>query len=338
MFGLRQNFGVFGRAFVLFLGAFGVCNASAYGADELYDVQTPATVATAPNVSTETYEQVCAAYPGRGLIAEAEWLNWRTSNANQTVARSLDPVWLTTRGEESTAPKGNGLRARVGWRFANGWDVSGAYVYFNGDDSTTVEAASQPDARLTSPLSCLNLSIDGATVKSQKKLNMYDLEIGRQTQISTLDFRPFAGLRVADLTTSVDGTYSYSSGRAVRTNAVSHSSQTLGYGVRVGGEAKVKLCGGLAGFGRGAGSVLIGDVDAKSLEIDETQGTVMQRSVSKTKAAPMLEAAAGLEWRYDAFAIKGGYELNSWFNASELNAQTSDELFHGFFAGASWNF
>jgi len=295
--------------------------------------------AAVPTSSKATFTQYAATYPGRGLVADVEYLNWRTSNANQTFARSLDPVWLTTREEKATSPSGSGLRARLGFRFGNGWDVSGVYAYFNGKDSSSVGAASYSDSRLTSPFSRSNLGLDEIAAESRKKLNMYDLEIGRQTQISTLDFRPFASLRIADLSTSVNETCKRApSEMVVYTNTVAHTSETLGYGVRIGGEARVKLWRGLAGFGRGAGAVLIGDVDATSLEIDEEHGVVMRRSLSKTKAAPMLEAAAGLEWRYDAFSVKGGYELNSWFNASELNAQTSDELFHGFFAGASWNF
>ena len=67
-------------------------------------------------------------------------------------------------------------------------------------------------------------------------------------------------------------------------------------------------------------------------------GVVMNRNISRSVAAPSLEAAAGLAWNFGGFEIKGGYEFNTFFNASNINNVQSDVLTHGFFAGGAWNF
>lgn len=292
------------------------------------------TVAAAPEIAPSRVSRQV------GLIADAEWLNWRTASSNQDFASFTDPVWLTDRSTESVAPQGSGIRARLGYRAASGWDVSWSYTYFDGDDSSSVAATADPSSVLTSPISVLDLPLNDAAVDATTQINVHDLEFGRWFAWNdAAAFRPFGGLRWAQLDETLDGKYRYDDlANVLRSNEFAHSSQMDGYGVRMGGEAECNLFGGFSLFGRGAGSVLAGTVESTSLEKDEVQGTVLNRRVSATKAVSSIEAAAGLAWQIQGFKIKGGYELNSWFNASSLNAKDSDVLTHGFFAGASWNY
>lgn len=276
-----------------------------------------------------------------GIIADAEWLNWRTSHSNQTFANYNDPVWLTGRSALNIDPKGNGIRTRIGARGTNGWDIAWNYTYFDGDDSAAGDTYQDPSSVMSTPLSCLNLGIDSVSVQSDTTLNIHDLEFGRWIGFGdpSFDIRPFASFRYASVNEDLDGQYRYGDPAGEnRTNDFRHSSKMEGYGIRVGCETEFNLHPSFSVFGRGAGSVLKGDIKSVSFEKDEIQGIVLNRQLSNTLAVPVIEAAAGLAWRCNGLEIKGGYELSSWFNASSLNGESSDVLFHGFFAGGSWNY
>lgn len=294
-------------------------------------------------------DEGCGGMPG--FFGGAEWLSWQVSGSAQTYASALDPVYLTERYNKSVTPKGNGVRGRVGYRTASMWDVGAVYTYFKADDSGGVSSESDPGSAFVSTRSRVNIQtqsgLEDQTINYNDKIELQtlDFEVGRRIEYGCFDFRPFGGFRWLELDSTQGGDYQYASPNATQgsftrtvTNTTESKSKLTGYGLRMGAEANVDLFGGFRAFGRGAGSVLVGKVKSTGTEDDAQAGQVLNRNYKETIALPGLEAAAGLAWKYDAFEIKGGYELNTIFNATNHNGQFDDLLFHGFFAGASLNF
>ena len=104
-----------------------------------------------------------------------------------------------------------------------------------------------------------------------------------------------------------------------------------GYGIRLGLEGQWRSKTGFKMFGRGAGSVLVGNFFGHMLEVDQVLGTMANYSISYTQAVPVFEAAFGIAWSRGPWEISGGYEINTWFNIGEVNKVSNDLLIDGFF-------
>ncbi len=277
-----------------------------------------------------------------GFFIGAEWLAWQVSGASQTYASAVDPVYLTERYNKDASPNGYGVRGKIGYRTASMWDFAVGYTYFNADDSGAIGADTDPSSVFVSTRSRLNLESQNVDFNDEIELNVIDFEVGRKLQYGNFDVRPFGGFRWLELDSDQSGGYEYAlAGYApnrLATNAIGSESSLKAYGLRMGAEAGVDFAGCLRAFGRGAASVMAGDVKSQAYENDATQGTVLNRNYKETIAVPTLEVAAGLALKLDMLEIKGGYELNTIFNGANHNGTRDDVLFHGFFAGASLNY
>ncbi len=293
----------------------------------------------------------CGVGSAPGFFGGAEWLTWQVNGGSQNYAVALNPRTLTERYTKDAAQKGNGVRGKVGYRTSSMWDVAVGYTYFKADDSGGVSSDSDPSSLFVATRSRANLATQNAqgpqAVSYQDKLEMQalDFEVGRKLQYGNFDFRPFGGFRWLELDAKQGGGYQYApngvaTGLPTRlaSSDLTSSSLLKGYGLRMGAEASVDLFGGFRAYGRGAASVLVGEMKSKATEINEQDGQVLNRDVKETLAVPGLEAAAGLAWRFDMLEVRGGYELNTIFNGTNHNGRRDDLLFHGFFAGASINY
>ena len=286
-------------------------------------------------------------YSMPGLFGGAEWLAWQVSGGSgnsMSIANIIDSQTQNESGKKDSTPDGNGVRAKIGYRTANMWDFAVGYTYFEAKDSGNENSFPNFGSQLQSTRSVSDTNPQSINYDDRIKLQMIDFEVGRKLEYGNFDFRPFGGFRWLELDSKQGGGYQYANaggGNNPITDALlDDNSNVKGYGLRAGAEANVDICGGgiLRAFGRGAGSVLVGDVKSKGSENDSAFGQILNRNSSETIALPGLEAAAGLAVKLDGLEIKGGYELNTIFNATSHYGRRDDLLFHGFFAGASLNY
>lgn len=272
-----------------------------------------------------------------GWFVGAEWLAWDVSQSNLSYAKTLNPVWLTPQRDASLAPSGNGVRGRVGYCFANSFDVSWNYVNFSADDAGKFDASTAPDSALVATPSALDLASSRVAAQTSVDLETHDLEIGRWLEFDSLSFRPFASLRWLEIGENFDVDYAYDdlSGGEIA-NRISNSFKTEGYGLRLGGEGVWNLFGGFHFFGKGAISALTGNQTVRTLETDGVQGAITDYYGKSSETFVGVDAQAGAAWKIGNFEFKGGYELNSWSDAAIVNGVRSDLKTDGFFAGASW--
>ena len=115
--------------------------------------------------------------------------------------------------------------------------------------------------------------------------------------------------------------------------SVSARSRLNAYGLRIGADVDLALTQGLSVYGKGAGTIAVGDVKTRTFQ----NGDAI-REIKKTYATPSVEGGVGLSWKRNGFEARGGYEFNAWYNASNLNGRKSDFLAHGYVAGLGWNY
>lgn len=336
---------------VLLLAASAVAVSDAYAQSSIHYLNSPTNAPFSDEAAFQGGAGSCASEDcglvagnesAPGFFVGAEWLSWQVAGGSQTYASAVDPVYLTERYNEDASPDGNGVRGKFGFRFASGWDAAVAYTYFSADDSGEVSAELDPNSVFVSTRSRLNLNSQNVTFNDSVDLNVADFEVGRRLQYCNFDLRPFGGFRWMELNSEQSGDYEYPlagySPNRLATNDLASKSSLKAYGLRMGAEANVGVVGCLRAFGRGAASVMAGDVKSTAIENDATLGTVLNRNYKETIAVPTVEVAAGLALKFDALEIKGGYELNTVFNGASHNGKRDDVLFHGFFAGASFNY
>lgn len=310
--------------------------------------QTPLPAQYAPVATSAVSVPVSSVAPApvakeRGVAARggwfvgAEWLAWDVSQSNLSYAKTLNPVWLTPQRDASLAPSGNGVRGRVGYCFANSFDVSWNYVNFSADDAGKFDASSAPGSALVATPSALDVASSRVAAQTSVDLETHDLEIGRWLAFDSLSFRPFASLRWIEIGEDFNVDYAYSdlSGGEIA-NKISNSFKTEGYGLRLGGEGVWNLFGGVNLFGKGAISALTGSQTVRTLETDGVQGVITDYYGKSSETLVGVDAQAGAAWKIGNFEFKGGYELNSWSDAAVVDGVKSDFKTDGFFAGASW--
>ncbi len=324
----------------------------AYGFQAPYDGQT------FYSYESETPSYAVAGRP-YGLIAGAEWLAWRT-DTDKPFARVVDNG--VTR-ERDLQTSGSGLRGRLGFRALSGWDIVATYTWYDADKSASV---AEGNAAFTSPFfpdETVDVS-DSTSATLKNELQVVDLEIGRWNERGAFSFRPFAGFRwtqfneefanvfttsnavasdgvlattsMLDDDDAVETAFSNAVLRETSNSAsqsVSARSRLNAYGLRIGADVDLALTQGLSVYGKGAGTIAVGDVKTRTFQ----NGDAI-REIKKTYATPSVEGGVGLSWKRNGFEARGGYEFNAWYNASNLNGRKSDFLAHGYVAGLGWNY
>lgn len=280
----------------------------------------------------------CCGTGAPGLIIGAEWFHWDVSQCGGTYARDLNPVWLTPQKDYSLNPSDDGFRAKLGWRFANELDVSWNYTYFSADDNGTRTANPGGSSVLIASPSYLDVASDFVSASSSIDLEIHDLEFGRWFRCDSFAFRPFGSARWATIEQNINCDYQYKNLRETTvSNQIKNSCKTTGYGVRLGGEGRYDLFAGFSIIGKGSVSVMEGSQKTSAYEMDEVQGQIVNYSQKTDKTLTGVDAKGGLAWGVGGFEISGGYEFNTFFDATTFKGQRSDLTASGFFAGASWN-
>ena len=274
-----------------------------------------------------------------GVLASAEWLNWRAHRGGTDFASFVDPIWLTPATLESADyDRDNGVRAGLGYRFDSGWDVRWNYTYFQTSAAGAVDQSANPGLVLIATRSYFDLVVDSVAAQTRLDYGVHDLEVGRQlVWDNDAELRLFGGFRWAkiDQTENQGYTYQDNFGNWID-GTVDGRNRLEAYGIRLGAETQWTTRSGLGLFGRLAGSVLLGDFDVRQREVDQVQGTILDFGDTHYRAVPVLDAAAGVSWTYHNWQLAGGYEMTTWFNMGEIERASYDLILDGFFLRLSY--
>ena len=199
-----------------------------------------------------------------------------------------------------------------------------------GGNSSVGDAANNSDAVFANQLDRsladrrLNLNVDDGRVDAaSESLSLdhyvYDLELGKTIQGDTMKFRPFGGLRFAEI--KQDASILYQN-RVAANNLDSYlinsNVDMSGFGLRTGGQFDVKLWRNLSLFGRGAGSLMLSEfrVNRSDAATDQSAGITESRSHSHkyNSIVPVAELAVGVRYECGNFFLAAGYEYANWFN------------------------
>jgi hypothetical protein len=211
----------------------------------------------------------------------------------------------------------SGVRLAGVWRPGGGpTDLAFTYTYAYGRDTGSVTA---PDGGLV--YSTLTRpgridEVDQANASSSLNYNVIDLDYGRRFAVDdSFMARFFGGTRWAFIHQVLEAGYD---GRDANNAFARQRVNMDGGGLTAGGEARWQIGGSLSAFGRGRGSLVVGDYRLSHRETD-FGGELLVADVSDkfTKVVPVLDLGAGLSWRFRSVRASVGYELSHWFNQVE---------------------
>lgn len=288
---------------------------------------------------TDFVEKGYGRYPKSGVLASAEWLNWRAHRGGMDFASFVDPIWLTPATIESADyGRDNGMRAGLGYRFDSGWDVSWNYTHFQTKAAGAVDQSANPGLVLIATRSYFDLAMDSVTAQAELDYGVHDLEAGRRlVWDNDAELRLFGGFRWAKIDQTQNQGYTYQDNFGDWIDGTIDGRNRLeAYGIRLGAETQWTTRGGLGLFGRLAGSVLLGDFDVRQRETDQVQGTILDFADTHTRAVPVIDATAGVSWTYHQWQLAGGYEMTTWFNMGEIERASYDLILDGFFLRLSY--
>ena len=259
-------------------------------------------------------ENACGPYGG--FFAEAEFLYLKPYR------RSLDFVIVSP--NRNNDPEGSiqsdpwhsraAFRVGAGYRLPeDNWDVGFFYTYLHDDSGAglTNRAGGQLFTTQTHP-GTVEFA-NRATADATLSYNVYDLEISRSTDVSQhLSIRPFGGLRFADINQNFSVLYD---GADANRDIVGSRIKFDGGGLRAGGQADWKVLDHISLYGRGAGSLMVGDFNVRQSEFNNN-GTTPLTNVNESfrKIVPVLEMGVGVAYHTEHFRLSVGYEVTNWFN------------------------
>ena len=216
------------------------------------------------------------------------------------------------------------FRVGAGYRLPeDGVEVGFFYTYLHDDEGGALSrpANGQLFATQTHPgtVEFANTANADATLS----YNVYDLEVGRSVDISQrFAVRPFGGLRFADIGQNFNVVYN---GADANRDIVDSRVNFHGGGLRAGGQVDWKVLDHLSVYGRGAGSLMVGDFDVNQTEFNNN-GTTPLTNVHESfrKITPVLEMGVGVSYHTEHFRVSLGYEVTNWFNLVDTPSFVND--------------
>lgn len=248
------------------------------------------------------------------------------------------PNTLATSGEVKQVELEDATAIRFGALFRPGgsaWDFGATFTQFETEGSSTAAAPTNGFLFSTQSHPFQNDQAETASAKADLDYSSTNVEIGHTFQVGRqLGVRVFGGVQAAavdrTMTTELDGV-DYTNGRIKLKNEFS------GVGPRLGIEGKLLLGAGFSLFGRGAGSLMVGELSSSFNETDnDGADTVANIDYDRGgQLVPVLEAALGVDWeaalgKSAKLNISAGYEVQQMFNVTE-NIRFSDAASPGVF-------
>jgi hypothetical protein len=275
-----------------------------------------------------------------GAIGNVDYLNWAARRSGLDFAAVIDPTQLITgkpfpplATDSLDFARASGVRASVGYRFTETWDVDCTYTYFrtNGESSVTQGAGTLTGLLATQSFFDKTL-MESVEADGSLQLQIYDGEASWRSFLNDeFGFRAFGGFRWAELDQQFNNSYSYLSGITTVNGTIHLPSNMEAGGVRFGAELEWLAPNGIRLFARGAQSILVGSFATSQQESDTLHGVVVNLTGSTTQVVPVTEAAAGIGWCHGCWEVSAGYEMSDWFNLAQANRSSQSLLLDGCF-------
>ena len=235
-----------------------------------------------------------------------------------------------------------GVYAQVGYLFpCTGNDLTVGYTYLNTNDTDSIVITPGTGSGIIiTPLTFFAILPFGAAQgKSEYTLNVVDLEAGQRFTTGAYDLRMFAGLRYANMDTTLKTlAQPFPTGVGEFNTTISgiqdFHSQFRGVGPRIGVNARYCLS---SGFGLDADlstSLLVGRVDSHCKAVVNNTFVIPgtfpfeSKNGSNARVVPVLEAKLGGDYTYimdcrckSALVLEAGYQVTNYFNVSDVHAR-----------------
>ena len=263
------------------------------------------------------------------------------------------PIGFESNANATINPSYNfGVYAQVGYLFpCTGNDLTLGYTYLSGNSTDSIVAppltisgnvAIPNGVVFVLPLTAVSfssaLSFSSAQGKLEYTLNVVDLEAGQRFASGPYDMRMFAGLRYANIDSTLStlaAPFTLPPGIFGLVNIFvsqnqEFNSQFRGIGPRVG--VDTRYCFG-SGFGVDVDvstALLVGNVNShyngsltSTITTPPTTSNFHAENSSRTRVIPVLEAKLGLDYAYtfcsnrSALIFEVGYQVTNYFNASD---------------------
>ena len=219
---------------------------------------------------------------------------------------------------------GLSLQTRAGFRVGggykipkSGWAVSLSYTYFRSEDEDGINAPAGGNLYPIFTRPGLVDVVSSARAESRLRVNVFDLDFGRDISADEhVTLRFLGGVRLA----SVDQAFNafYDGGNAIRATAAMQSDFD-GVGPQIGGSGTWHVGNGFSVFGRARASLLYGEIHSRYRETDRN-GLALLADVSTntSRAVPTLDLGVGMSYCFRNMQVTVGYEINQWFQISEV--------------------
>jgi hypothetical protein len=284
-------------------------------------------------------------YP-TGVVGHVEYLNWAARRTNLDYAAVVNPAQLPvpatgfTRLETFTLDfaRDEGLRAGIGCHFAAGWDLMWTYTQFHTEGQTALTESNVTSLGLiptrsifsgTPSAIVMSSGTDKIEADGSIQLKMHDIEGDWRYRLNeTVDFRGFAGFRLAFLDEQFNNQFSFKfQGFIPEKGGIQQPIDMVAAGLRCGAELGWRTQWGLRVFGSAAPSILVADFKTRQFETNTLfGGTIIDQTSTTVQVVPVLEAAVGVGWCHGPWEVSAGYEVSDWFNMVDV-ARPAQTLF-----------
>lgn len=217
----------------------------------------------------------------------------------------------------------SGLRASIGFRGSNGWELVGTYYYLHSGDANNVGAPA--GGLLYATMTRPGIVDEAAFAAGNTSLNLhvYDVEAAktiRPDESTTL--RLSFGPRIASMGQDLNAFYF---GRQANGTEVRTRTEFDVGGLTAGANLDWCMGRGFHVFGKTRTSILFGEFTSTHRETD-FGGLTTNADVEEhyNAAVPVLELGAGVAYQYRNVQISAGYEVQNWFNVVDGPQFTND--------------
>jgi hypothetical protein len=291
---------------------------------------------------------------GCGVYFTGDFLYWHAEETGLGyVVKNNDSGDWVSNGKLKTPNFGwdPGFRIGVGFDLAHdGWDIYTAWTWMQSSATDTISAPAGGNLFPTfMNFQTINQSgtVSSAYEKWKTKLNVIDLELGRQFFVSKwLTLRPFFGLRTAWVYQSYHLSYNGEfdtlfptlvSDRIGTLSTPNNSNHYWGLGLRAGLNTQWGLGAGFSLYGDAALSLLWGTFRVKESECFLENGAAAGENMLDLKkhesaTRPITDLAAGIRWdthfcdgRY-YFRIQAGWEQHIFFSQNQFDRVVEDDV------------
>lgn len=261
-----------------------------------------------------------------GVFGYVDYLSWKPRQEGLDFATVVNPVPanptltpVATLSLDDFGQRG-GIRTGIGYRFANGLDLSWNYTHFESADHRLAVNGS-PVTGLESTRSFFSSTLmDAVQADDELHVNIHDFEMNFRSCLNdTVGYRIFGGVRWARIDNEFNNYYTFLN----TIQGIIHLPTKMdAAGVRLGGELDWHGPAGIKVFGRGAYSLLLADFQLQDRESDTLHGPILDISQDSTRVVSVLEAATGVAWCRGPWELSAGYEFSDWFNMAGLGTTT----------------